>query len=114
MEMIKILGVCGLACEVCSWPEKGLCPTGGGCVAGTDPKASEKLEKFKAAMDHPCAFLECAIENKIDTAADAVNSLATFIIMQSYTVKNSSTWLKVCKKKVDNLAGFSPNYIFYN
>jgi len=66
MELIKMPGVCGLACEVCGWPEKGLCPTGGGCVAGTDSKAPEKLEKFKAAMDHPCVFLECAIENKND------------------------------------------------
>ena len=59
-------GVCGLACEVCGFLEKGICLVGDGCVAGTDPKAPEKLEKFKATMGHPCVFLECAIENKID------------------------------------------------
>jgi len=59
-------GVCGLACEVCGFLEKGICLVGDGCVAGTDPKAPEKLEKFKATTGHPCVFLECAIENKID------------------------------------------------
>ena len=57
---------CGIACEVCVFPEKGLCLVGDGCVAGTDPKASEKLEKFKAAAGHPCYILECAIKNKVD------------------------------------------------
>ena len=56
---------CGLACEVCSFPERRLCPIDR-CVPGTDPKASEKLEKFKAAMGHPCNILECAIKNNID------------------------------------------------
>lgn len=55
--------VCGLACEVCRFPEKGLCPIGR-CVPGTDPKAPEKLEKFKAATGHPCFILECAIKKK--------------------------------------------------
>ena len=57
---------CGLACEVCGFPGKGLCVTGGGCVPGTDPKAPEKLEKFTAAMGHPCPILECAINKKVD------------------------------------------------
>ena len=39
---------CGIACEVCGIREKGFCPHDG-CVAGTDPKAPEKLEIFKAA-----------------------------------------------------------------
>ncbi len=59
-------GACGLACEVCGFREKGLCLVDGGCVAGTDPKAPEKLEKFKAAAGHPCYVLECAIKNEID------------------------------------------------
>ena len=56
---------CGLACEVCGLREKWGCSTGG-CVAGTDPKAPEKAEKFKAAMGQPCFILECAINNKVD------------------------------------------------
>ena len=56
---------CGLACEVCGFPEKKLCPIGR-CVPGTDTKAPEKLERFTAAMGHPCKILECAIENKMD------------------------------------------------
>jgi len=35
-------------------------------VPGTDPKAPEKAEKFKAAMGQPCLVLECAIKNKVD------------------------------------------------
>jgi len=35
-------------------------------VPGTDPRAPEKLEKFKAAMGRPCFILECAIKNKVD------------------------------------------------
>jgi len=58
-------GACGLGCEVCGFPEKGLCPIGR-CVSGTDPKALEKLEKFKTAMGHPCFILECAINKKVD------------------------------------------------
>ena len=56
---------CGLACEVCGFPEKGLCRIGR-CVPGTDPKAPEKLEKFKAAMGQPCFILECAIKKNVD------------------------------------------------
>ena len=41
------------------------CPVDG-CVPGTDPKAPEKLEKYKAAMGHPCFILECAIKNNVD------------------------------------------------
>jgi len=64
-EVIKMPSVCGLACEVCGFPEKGLCPIGR-CVPGTDPNAPEKLEKFKAAMGHPCFILECAIKKNVD------------------------------------------------
>ena len=56
---------CGLACEVCRFPEKGLCPIGR-CVPGTDARAPEKLEKFNVAMGHPCLILECAIKKKVD------------------------------------------------
>ncbi|MCK4391906.1 hypothetical protein KAX17_03280 [Candidatus Bipolaricaulota bacterium] len=56
---------CGLACEVCGFLEKGLCPIGGR-IPGTDPKAPEKLEKFKEAMGHPCMTLECAIGKQVD------------------------------------------------
>jgi hypothetical protein len=55
---------CGLACEVCGFLLAGSCPLGG-CVAGTDPKAPEKLERSKAAMGHPCLILECAINKKV-------------------------------------------------
>jgi hypothetical protein len=57
---------CGLACEVCVFPEKGMCLVGDRCTAGTDPEAPEKLEKFKAATGHPCLILECAIKNNVD------------------------------------------------
>jgi hypothetical protein len=56
---------CGIACEVCGIRERGFCPLGG-CVAGTDEKAPEKAEKFKAAMGRPCLILECAIKNQVD------------------------------------------------
>jgi len=42
-----------------------LCPADG-CVAGTDPKAPEKLERLKVATGHPCLILECAIKNDVD------------------------------------------------
>ena len=64
-ERSIIPAACGIACEVCGFLAKGVCPIGG-CVAGTDEKAPEKLEKFKAAMGHPCTVLECAIKNKVD------------------------------------------------
>jgi len=57
--------VCGLACEICGFPEMGLCPINR-CVAGTDPEAPEKLERFKAAMGRPCLVLQCAIEKGVD------------------------------------------------
>jgi hypothetical protein len=38
----------------------------GRCVPGTDPRAPEKLEKFKAAMGNPCLILECAIKKNVD------------------------------------------------
>jgi hypothetical protein len=57
---------CGLACEVCGIRERVGCPLGDGCVPGTDPRASEKAAKFKAAMGHPCFILECAMTNNVD------------------------------------------------
>lgn len=56
---------CGLACEVCGFPERGLCPINR-CVPGTDPTAPEKLEKFKAATGNPCLILDCAIKKNVD------------------------------------------------
>ena len=56
---------CGLACEVCGFPDKGLCPIGR-CVAGTDSQAPQKLERFTAAMGHPCLILQCAIKKGKD------------------------------------------------
>ena len=56
---------CGIACEVCQFPEKGICPIDR-CVSGTDPKAPEKLEKFKAATGQTCLILQCAIKNNVD------------------------------------------------
>ena len=56
---------CGLACEVCGIRERVGWPVDG-CVSGTDKKAAEKLEKFKAAMGNPCFILECAIKNNVD------------------------------------------------
>ena len=63
--MKKMPSACGLACEVCRFPEKRLCPIDR-CVPGTDSKAIDKLEKFKAKTGNPCLILECAIKNKID------------------------------------------------
>ena len=57
---------CGIACEICGFLEKGICLVGDGCVAGTNAKAPEKLEKFKATTGHPCLILECAIKNDVD------------------------------------------------
>ncbi len=59
-------GACGIACEVCGFLARGVCLTGEGCVAGTDPKAPERLEKFKAGFGNPCLILECAINKKVD------------------------------------------------
>jgi hypothetical protein len=50
-----------MACEVCGFIEA--C---GGCMAGTDPKVPERLEKLKQMMGAPCAVSECAMNNKID------------------------------------------------
>jgi hypothetical protein len=58
--------VCGIACEVCVLADKGMCPLGDRCIAGTDPKAPEKLDRFKAATGHTCLILECAINNNVD------------------------------------------------
>jgi len=61
----KMPAACGIACEVCGFLVKGVCPIGG-CVAGTDERAPEKLEKVKEVIGMPCAVLECAIKNKVD------------------------------------------------
>lgn len=56
---------CGLACEVCGFPDKGLCPIDR-CVPGIDAKALEKLERFTKVMGHPCSILDSAIKNNVD------------------------------------------------
>jgi hypothetical protein len=56
--------VCGMACEICVFSERGMCPVNQ-CVAGTDPKAPEKLERYKAVTGNPCLILECAIKKNI-------------------------------------------------
>ena len=55
---------CGFACEVCVFSVKKMCPIDH-CVAGTNPKAKEKLERFKAVTKQNCFVLECAIKNKV-------------------------------------------------
>ena len=35
-------------------------------MPGTDPRAPEKLEKFTAALGHPCLVLDCAIKKNQD------------------------------------------------
>ena len=59
-----LIGACGIACEYCPLLAKGKCEMGG-CVAGTDEKAPEKLEKLKAA-GKTCEVLECAINKRVD------------------------------------------------
>ena len=60
--------VCGLACEICPRLEKGICLCGGvgGCMAGTDPRAPDKLEGFAAKIGYSCPILKCAIEKGVD------------------------------------------------
>ena len=60
-----LIGACGIACEFCPLRAKGKCEMDG-CVAGTDEKAPEKLEKLKAAGTRTCEALECAIGKKVD------------------------------------------------
>jgi len=79
---------CGLACEVCGFPDRKLCPIDR-CVPGTDPKAPEKLERFTQAMGHPCAVLECAIKNKVDIVSGAISFPVRFTIDRSYIVISS-------------------------
>ena len=60
-------GVCGLACEICLLIEEGcLCGGEGGCTAGTDPRAQNKLNEYTARYGSPCPVLKCAIENERD------------------------------------------------
>ena len=58
-------GACGFACEVCVFPDKGICPVDR-CVAGTDPQAPKKLERLKSSWKRTCPILECAIDKKVD------------------------------------------------
>lgn len=51
-------GACGIACEVCGVKSEEVC--GGGCVPGTDPKASERAGTII------CAVFKCAVQNKVD------------------------------------------------
>jgi hypothetical protein len=59
---VKIrIAACGMACEICQWFKKGVCP---GCYPGTDPAAPARLEFFSKI--HRCPVLECAIKRKVD------------------------------------------------
>ena len=59
-----MIGACGIACELCALRTKGKCEMGG-CIAGTDEKAPDKLENLKAAGTRTCGVLECAIQKKV-------------------------------------------------
>jgi len=54
------VGACGMACEVCKLKE--MC---GGCVAGTDERATAFVETLKG-LGLSCPVLECAIKSKVD------------------------------------------------
>jgi hypothetical protein len=64
--MIKMPAACGIACEICGFADRGMCLVGDRCTAGNDPKAPEKLERFKAATGSTCLILDCAIKNNVD------------------------------------------------
>jgi hypothetical protein len=53
---------CGIACEVCSLKEKGMCP---GCVPGNDARAPAFVETLKG-IGVSCPVLECAIKANRD------------------------------------------------
>ena len=56
------IGACGMACGICAFLAKGVCP---GCCSGTDPNSPAKLEEM-IADGFPCPALECAIKRKVD------------------------------------------------
>ena len=55
------IGACGMACEVCIFFVKKVCP---GCISGTDEGAPAKFEEIKKDGFY-CPALECAIKNKV-------------------------------------------------
>jgi hypothetical protein len=55
------IGACGMACEICVFYTKGLCP---GCLPGNDPAAPLRLEYFSKV--YRCPALECAIKRNQD------------------------------------------------
>jgi hypothetical protein len=55
------IGACGVACEVCEFFNKGVCP---GCYPGTDEAAPARLEYFSKV--YRCPALDCAIKKKQD------------------------------------------------
>jgi len=56
------IGACGIACGVCGFFTKGMCP---GCVAGNDEGASDKLDTQKKNLGFTCPVLECAFSSKV-------------------------------------------------
>lgn len=90
---------CGLACEVCGALAAGGCHMGG-CVAGTDPKAPEKLEKFKAAYGQPCLILECAINKQQGYCLSCAEFPCDVHYKQELFSKKSLDMIKGLKEKM--------------
>ena len=59
-------GACGMACEVCKYKNEELFENPcGGCVAGTDSKAPQRLQRLRSS-GVTCEVFECAVEKKVD------------------------------------------------
>lgn len=56
------IGACGIACEICSLYEKGLCK---GCCSGIDKNIYEIIEWMRKEIGG-CSILECAHKSKTD------------------------------------------------
>jgi len=55
------IGACGVACEICVFYKKGVCP---GCLPGNDEGAPARLEFFSKV--YRCPTMDCAIKRKVD------------------------------------------------
>ena len=94
-------GACGLACEVCGALAGGGCIMEG-CVAGTDQKAPEKLEKFKAVTGRPCLILECAINKKVDHCLRCDEFPCQVHYQQELYSKKTLDMIKAIKEKTQS------------